>query len=221
MAALPQPLVQPLPCRVVFPTQRNRELFPLPGELASLVAGLPRGCISEIVGERSSGRTALIHTVLAEASAHGETCALVDYANSFDPANALCNGVSLEQLLWVRCGRRLDHALKAADALLHTGGFGVVVLDLCNVAGNTLRRIPLSWWHRFRRTIENTSTVLLITASEPATGSCASCVIAMEHRGAQWSGSAHQPLLAGIDLEGSSTKPVHTASISLHASLAG
>jgi hypothetical protein len=214
-------LAQSLPFRVSFATHADPKLLPLPQPFSSVIAGLPRGRISEVVGSRSSGRTGLIHTILAESVTRGEICALVDCTNSFDPTSAVRNGVALEQLLWVRCDRRLDNGLKATDVFLHTDGFGVVVLDLYDVAPSVLRRISLSWWYRFRKAVENTSTILLITASESVAGSCASCVIAMEYRGAQWSGSAHTPLLAGLNLESSSRKPVHTASISLHASLAG
>ena len=205
------------------------ELLPLPGKLASLVSGLPRGCISEIVGQRSghgsgqrsAGCAALLHSILAASIARGEICALVDGANSFDPANALRNGVTLQQLLWVRCDRRVDWALKAADALLHTGGFGVVALDLYGIAPGTLRRIPLSWWYRFRRAIEHSPAILAIAGEQPVSGSCASCVIEIERRRTRWSGSMQFPLLAGIDLQGSLRKPARAASVLLSANMAG
>jgi RecA DNA recombination protein len=197
------------------------ELLPLPGKLSSLVAGLPRGCISEIVGQRSAGCAALLHSILAESIARGEICALVDGANGFDPANALRNGVTLQQLLWVRCGRRMDRALKVADVLLHTGGFGVVALDLYGIAPGTLRKISLSWWYRFRRAIEHSPTILVIAGDHAVSGSCASCVIEIERRRTRWSGSAQFPLFAGIELEGSLRKPARAASVLLSANLAG
>jgi RecA DNA recombination protein len=197
------------------------EPLPLPGKLSSLVAGLPRGCISEIIGQRSAGCAALVHSILAESIARGEICALVDWANSFDPAKALRNGVTLQQLLWVRCGRRMDRALKVADVLLHTGGFGVVVLDLYGIAPSTLRRIPLPWWYRFRRAIEHSPTILAIAGDQAVGGSCASCIIEIEHRRTRWSGSMQFPLFAGIDLQGSLRKPGRAASVLLCANLAG
>lgn len=201
------------------------ELLPLPGKLSSLVAGLPRGCISEIVGQRSGRRSAgcaaLVHSILAESIARGEICALVDWANSFDPANALRNGVTLQQLLWVRCDRRMDRALKVADALLHTGGFGVVVLDLYGIAPGTLRQISLSWWYRFRKAIEHSPAILAIAGDQAVSGSCASCVIEIERRRTRWSGSMQFPLFAGIDLQGSLRKPGRAASVFLCANIAG
>src|ERR1700691_5983027 len=173
---------------------------------------LPRGAISEILGRPSSGRTALLHAILAESLSRGEICAFIDCADSFDPASARNNGVNLERLLWVRCNRKPDCALKAADWILHGGGFGVVVLDLCDASPETLRRIPLPWWYRFRRAVENTASILAIAGSHPIAGSCASCVIERERRGARWSGSAQVPVLDGIDFRAASRKPVRASS---------
>ena len=221
MAALLHPLIQGTNIQGTGATET--ELLPLPDRLASF-AGLPRGSICEIIGSRSggrsSGRTALVHAILAESIARGEICALVDWANSFDPATACRNGVALEKLLWVQCGHQPDRALKVADLLLHTGGFGVVALDLCDVPPNTLRRIPLSWWHRFRRAIENAPTILLIAGNQPVAGSCAACVIEMKQRQTLWSGSEHVPLFAGIEAQGTSRKPIRAESVLLRASVA-
>lgn len=217
-------MTHPLPTSILEPASQA-ELLPLPEKLSSLVAGLPRGCISEIVGQRSgrysAGCAALLHSILVASLARGEICALVDGTNCFDPANALRNGVTLQQLLWVRCDRRVDWALKAADALLHTGGFGVVALDLYGIAPGTLRKIPLSWWYRFRMAIEHSPAILAIAADQPVSGSCASCIIEIERRRARWSGSAQFPLLAGIELEGSLRKPARAPSVRLSANLAG
>src|SRR6266852_8919977 len=109
---------------------------------------LPSGSIVEITGTSSSGRTAMLHSILASATTRGEICAIVDCTNAFDPASAAAAGADLERLLWVQAGGRLDHALKAADLILHGGGFGVVALDLCEIAPNQLLRIPLSYWYR-------------------------------------------------------------------------
>jgi hypothetical protein len=170
---------------------------------------LPRGAISEILGHASSGRTALLHAILAESQSRGEICAFIDCSDAFDPASARTNGVALERLLWVRCNQKLDSALKAADWILHGGGFGVVVLDLCDASAEMLRRIPLPWWYRFRRAVENTSTILAIATRQPAAGSCSSCIIQMERRGARWSGSAREPVLDGLDFNIASRKPIH------------
>ena len=195
-----------------------------PGQLSQILR-LPRGAISEIVGRTSSGRTALLHAILAESLGRGEICAFIDCADSFDPVTARNNGVALERLLWVRCGQKPDNALperalKAADWILHGGGFGVLVLDLCDASPETLRRIPLPWWYRFRRALESTTSILAIAGSDSIAGSCASCVIEMERRGARWCGSAQVPVLDGIDFRAASRKPVRAAA-PLRAVLAG
>src|SRR5262245_59011804 len=71
--------------------------------LDALTGGLPRGAITEIFGPPSSGRTSAMVSVLAEAIARNEVCALVDGNDAFDPKSAASAGVDLNRLLWVRC----------------------------------------------------------------------------------------------------------------------
>ena len=122
---------------------------------------LPRGCLTEIVGPASSGRTTLLHSILAAATARGETCALVDTDDAFDPASAAAAGVRLDRLIWVRSATNAEHALKAADLLIQGGGFGVVAMDLGDTPLASARRISLTSWFRLRRAVENTPTVFL------------------------------------------------------------
>src|SRR5580704_15391763 len=84
-------------------------------EVDTATGGLPRGCLTEIIGPASSGRTTLLVSILAEATARDEVCALVDAEDSFDPTSAAAAGVRLERLLWVRSSHNAEHALKAAD----------------------------------------------------------------------------------------------------------
>ena len=71
--------------------------------LNTLTGGLPRGCLTEIVGPDSSGRTSVLLATLAAATQRGEICALVDATDSFHPHSAAVAGVDLSRLLWVRC----------------------------------------------------------------------------------------------------------------------
>jgi hypothetical protein len=148
---------------------------------------LPRGAITEVNGPRSSGRAALLHKILAASIAEGETCALIDGSDGFDPTSATANGVSLDRIFWVRCGGRTDHAMTAADWILHAGGFGAVALDLCEIAPEPLRQIPLSWWYRFRNAIQHTRTAFVVVAGAHLTGSCAARILAMDPGRALWS----------------------------------
>jgi hypothetical protein len=168
---------------------------------------IPPGSIVEITGPRSSGRTAMLHSILAAATAREETCAMVDCTGAFDPASALAAGTDLEKLLWVQADGRLDHALKAADLILHGGGFGVVALDLCGIASEQLLRIPLSCWYRFRLAVEKTPATMVVTGTRPIVKSCAALQLEAKRKKALWSGQAPFLLLAGAEFEIVSRKP--------------
>lgn len=74
-------------------------------EIDTLTGGLPRGCLSEICGSASSGRTSVLLAALAAATRREEVCALVDATDALDAVSATAAGVDLERLLWVRCGK--------------------------------------------------------------------------------------------------------------------
>lgn len=93
-----------------------------------LGGGFPRGRMSEIAGPPSSGRTSLALGLLATVTGAGETAALVDRADAFDPASAEAAGVDLERVLWLRA-RDPGDALRCIERLLQTDGFALVVLD--------------------------------------------------------------------------------------------
>ena len=155
-------------------------------DIDASTGGLPRGAISEIFGPASSGRTSLMYSMLSYATRHEETCALVDTNDVFAPTAATAAGVDFDRLLWVRCAGNLEHAFKAVDLLLHAGGFGLVILDLGDVAGKDARRIISSWWYRFRRTVEDRPTVLAVISEEACTRSCAAVTLEL-NGAAEWS----------------------------------
>jgi len=275
----------------------------------SLTGGLPRGGLTEICGPASSGRTSILLSIMAAATARGELCALIDAADCFSPHAAAAAGVDLDRVLWVRCtgatsthaadkfetavtpdadtfrpiqdslrsrqnsgsimppakvwyGRpparseratatrqaqrshpdlkfkiqnsklsdreisgerrrfrshqklwaaRIDQALKVADLLLQSGGFGLVILDFADVPSDIARRIPLTSWFRFRRAVENTPAVLLALARESCAGSCASLVLQTAANGAHTSTMsaedarsatpAHARIFAGLNVQ--------------------
>jgi len=89
-------------------------------QLDSLTGGLARGCVTEICGAASSGRTSVLLFALARATQRGEVCALVDASDAFDPASSVAAGMVMNRLLWVRCGekypsRRYPSAALRAD----------------------------------------------------------------------------------------------------------
>lgn len=154
-------------------------------ELDALTGGLPRGGLAEIYGSTSSGRTSLGLAALAQRTSHGEVCAWVDASDSFDPYSAHRMGAALHRLLWVRC-RDLEQAIQATGLLLGSAGFGLVGLDLSGVPPPTLRRLPLSFWFRFRRAVEHTPTLLLVLTPEACAKSCASLVLCLQLDEVRW-----------------------------------
>ena len=174
-------------------------------QLDLLTGGLARGCLTEICGTPSSGRTSVLLSALARATARGEVCALVDASDAFDPASAAAAGMEMSRLLWVRCGEKypsrkhrslqrgklsrgknpqtrrwesqLEQMLKVTDLLLQSNGFGMIALDLGDVPVRNARRIPLASWFRFRRAIEHTPTALLVLEQQPIAGSCSSMLV--------------------------------------------
>ena len=174
------------PCRVQIETVP----FNIP-EIDQLTSGLPRGGLTEISGTLSSGRAALLLSALASQTARGHACALVDGRDTFDPYSAAAANVNLERLLWVRC-RNLDQCLQATDLLLQGGGFGLIALDLSVLPPKTVRYVPLNVWFRFRRAVENTSTILLLLDQESNAGTCASLALRLGFAPSRWAPQTQQ-----------------------------
>jgi hypothetical protein len=181
--------------------------------LDGATGGLPRGCLTEIFGPASSGRTSLLLSVLAAATHREEVCALIDTEDAFDPASASAAGVRLDRLLWVRSANNAEHALKAADLLIQGGGFGLVVLDLGDTPPAMARRISLTSWFRLRRAVENTPTVLVSVARQSNAKTCASLQLECVREHAIWSGALHSSrLLRAISARATSTQRSKTCS---------
>ena len=129
---------------------------------------------------------------------------LVDTNNSFDPCSAAAAGVDLQKIYWIRCDANVDHAMRSADLVLHSGGFGVVALDLAEAAESALNRIPQTTWFRWRRAVQATPTVLAVIANRPLTKSCSALLIEMKRRRAVFTGN----LLRGAEYELAPRKPI-------------
>jgi hypothetical protein len=170
---------------------------------ALLDGGLPVGAISEVTGPKSSGRTGLAHSFLAQQTQEDRVCAWVDAGDAFDPESAAASGVILRQLLWVRCRgdstvsegngsrispawkaktqapiwTRLDQALRATDLLLQAGGFAAIVLDLGDMVPEHGCRIPLAMWFRFRQAADRTRCCLVVLGQAAYAQSSAAVVL--------------------------------------------
>jgi recA bacterial DNA recombination protein len=164
---------------------------------AALGGGLRRGHVSDVAGAPSSGRTTIVVGALAAATARGEAAALVDAGDTFDPASAAAQGVDLSLLLWVRPaggpggpGGDVAIALKAYALVLQAGGFGLVVLDVADVAPAALRRLPATTWMRLSRIVEGRDTAALLVGAERIARSAGGATIACETPAARWQGHA-------------------------------
>ena len=162
---------------------------------ARLPGGLPRGHLSEVIGPASSGRTSLAWTWLGAATARGESVALVDTFDRFDPATGQACGIHLSRLLWVRgqaitrtaaaidpawlpgtravdgpgtlLERTIDRALKALNLVLQSGVCTAVVLDFADVPPAGIRRVPPPTWLRLQRVVEGTDIACLLLGAVP------------------------------------------------------
>ncbi len=88
--------------------------------------------------------------------------------------------------------RAVEQALKVTDLLLQSSGFGLIAVDLGDIPAQIARRVPLTSWFRFRRAVEHTPTVLLVTEQEPYAKTCASLVLKMSPQSSPLS-RAHAP----------------------------
>ena len=156
----------------------------IPGLDTLLGGGLARGSLTELIGRPSSGRFAILLTVLQRITSSGEPAALIDQGAHLDPQSAAAAGIDLERLLWV-CPKRLPETLAAAELLVATG-FPLVAIDLGlpPVKG----RAPLAAWLRLaRRTAEYRAVALVSTPYRVSSCAANTVVVAGRTRG-RWSG---------------------------------
>lgn len=195
--------------------------LPLPALKHLFQNGLSRGTVAQVSGRRSCGRTAIAFHVLAQATARGETCAVVDLNDSFHPHSAHVAGISIDRIVWVRCHGNAEHAIRATDLLLHAGGFGVVLLDLCDASARVLNRIPLSYWYRFRRAVEHTPSILLVCADFACAKGAQINNLELESKVFNWGGRAPFLLLRGLEIQArlckAALQPLFASSVSIEA----
>jgi hypothetical protein len=196
---------------------------------ARLPGGLPRGHVSELVGPVSSGRTSLAWTWLGAATERGESTALIDTFDRFDPATGAACGIVLSRLLWVRgqaitktaaavdpawlpgtravdgpgtlLERTIDRALKALNLVLQSGVCTAVVLDFADVPAAGVRRVPQTTWLRLQRVVESTDTACLLLGSIPLARSAGGVTITTERPSPRWAGAHERSRrLAGVHI---------------------
>jgi hypothetical protein len=159
-----------------------------------LGGGLRRGHLSEVIGARSSGRSTIVNTIAAAATARGDVVALVDTHDRFDPVSAEAAGLDLGRLLWIRETGNAERALKAMNLVVQAGAFGLVAFDLADVGASALRQFPHTTWMRISRVIEGSGTVALLIGSEHIARSPGGATVALELPqgtiAGEWSGTS-------------------------------
>jgi hypothetical protein len=147
-----------------------------------LGGGLPRGGVSEITGPVSSGRTALMCSLLASATRQEEIAAVVDLPDALHPESLEVVGADLHRILWVR-PPSVRTSLKCTDLILSAGGFGLVVLDLSDTA---TYRFPLHVWPRLVRVAKQSQAVMVVLARQQVAGSFAALSLSLTQRQLRW-----------------------------------
>lgn len=99
--------------------------------------GFPRGALAELAGGPASGKTGVVLSALAHAMGTKGLAAFVDGRGELYPPAVTLFGVDLARLLVVRplapergAGESVRYALWAAEALLASGAFEAVAMDV-------------------------------------------------------------------------------------------
>jgi len=92
------------------------------------IGGIPRGRVTEIYGQESSGKTTLALHAVAEAQRIGGIAAFVDAEHALDISYARKLGVNADELL-VSQPDTGEQALEITDMLVRSGAVDIVVID--------------------------------------------------------------------------------------------
>lgn len=109
--------------RPVFPTSLPSFDW---GTLAA--GGVPKGCIVEVFGPESSGKTAWACHVIGQIQKAGGMAAFVDAEHALDPTFANILGVNMDELL-VSQPDYGEQALDIVEALVESNAVDIVVVD--------------------------------------------------------------------------------------------
>jgi hypothetical protein len=171
-----------------------------------LGGGFPRGAIAALAGPPSSGRSALAARLLAVATARG-LGALIG-TELFLPALAAA-GVRLERLMCVPVTDPVGVA-RAADIVLRSGAFGVVVIPALPSGRGT----GSATWTRLASLTHRANAVLVAVGTDPSSELryFASVHVETAFECVRWNGaSGHCCELAGYDIRATVRKHKRSA----------
>lgn len=97
-------------------------------DIALGVNGIPRGRVTEIFGQESSGKTSLALHIVAEAQKLGGIAAFIDAEHALDPIYAKKLGVNIDDLL-VSQPDTGEQALEITETLVRSGALDIIVID--------------------------------------------------------------------------------------------
>jgi hypothetical protein len=160
-----------------------------------LGGGFPRGAIATLEGAPSSGRSALAARLLALATARG-LGALIG-TELFPPALAAA-GVRLERLLCIPAAEPIA-AARAADIVIRSGAFGVVVIPALPSGRGT----GSATWTRLASLAHRANALLVALGADPSTELryFASVRVETAIERVRWNGeNGHLSELAGYDV---------------------
>jgi len=179
-----------LPGTVRFGAPSAEPVRRLPVGIAALDelldGGLPRGHLSEIVGGPSSGRTAVLHALLAATTRAGAVAALVDLPDALDPPSLARAGALLERILWVRPPAPRQ-ALQCAELILAAGGFALVALDLDAAVAAAHRPPPRAAWLRLAQAARRADAAGVVLGTRRQTGAAAALALRLRADRVHWS----------------------------------
>jgi recombination protein RecA len=138
-------------------------------DLALGTGGLPKGCICELVGPATSGKTTVALKFLAQAQSGGKQVGYVDQALYFDPDYAYRCGVDLSRLL-VGTPTGLQETLAMVEALVRGGDLSALAVDLLDFLWEDAGAAALlaAALNRLRPSLARSGTVLLVLHDSPA-----------------------------------------------------
>ena len=157
------------------------------------------GRLVELSGQQSAARLTAALGLVLETQLCGDHAAWVTFEHSaFFPPDAAAGGIDVESLPVVRIPSAVA-AGRAAEHLVRSGGFGLVVVDLSSAAGSTRAQtmpadLPVSLLTRLLGLVRaHHAVLLLLTQKPPETASLNSlislraearwCSRAMTHEG--------------------------------------
>src|SRR4026209_1454419 len=88
----------------------------------------PPGRVRQVYGPESSGKTALVYHVIAEAQRRGGICAFIDAEHAMDPNYAKRIGVNIDELL-VSQPDTGEQALEITELLIRSDALAVGAID--------------------------------------------------------------------------------------------